>query len=47
MLAEFAVALTAPIFRKDLVLLYSTILTPRIRIVSAVLRVMGLADLEV
>jgi hypothetical protein len=42
----FAIAMTAPTFAKSLVLIYGTILTPGIRTVSAVLRVMGLGDLE-
>jgi len=46
LLSVFAVAMTAPTFAKSLVLIYGTILTPGIRTVSAVLRVMGLADLE-
>ena len=46
LLSVFAVAMTAPTFAKSLVLIYGTILTPGLRTVSAVLRVMGLADLE-
>jgi hypothetical protein len=46
LLSVFAVAMTAPTFAKSLVLIYGTILTPGIRTVSAVLRVMGLGDLE-
>lgn len=46
LLSVFAVAMTAPTFAKALVLIYGTILTPGIRTVSAVLRVMGLGDLE-
>ena len=46
LLSVFAVAMTAPTFAKSLVLIYGTILTPGIRTVNAVLRVMGLADLE-
>ena len=46
LLSVFAVAMTAPTFAKALVLIYGTILTPGVRTVSAVLRVMGLADLE-
>jgi hypothetical protein len=42
----FAIAMTAPTFAKALVLIYGTILTPGIRTGSAVLRVMGLGDLE-
>jgi hypothetical protein len=38
--------MTAPTFAKSLVLIYGTILTPGIRTVSAVLRVMGLGHLE-
>ena len=46
LLSVFAVAMTAPTFAKSLVLIYGTILTPGLRTVSAVLRVMGLGDLE-
>ena len=46
LLSVFAIAMTAPTFAKSLVLIYGTILTPGIRTVSAVLRVMGLGDLE-
>jgi len=46
LLSVFAIAMTAPTFAKALVLIYGTILTPGIRTVSAVLRVMGLGDLE-
>jgi hypothetical protein len=46
LLSVFAVAMTAPTFAKSLVLIYGTILTPGVRTVSAVLRVMGLGDLE-
>jgi len=46
LLSVFAVAMTAPTFAKSLVLTYGTIVTPGIRTVSAVLRVMGLVDLE-
>ena len=46
LLSIFAVAMTMPTFAKSLVLIYGTILTPGLRTVSAVLRVMGLADLE-
>jgi hypothetical protein len=46
LLSVFAGAMTVPTFAKALVLIYGTILTPGVRTVSAVLRVMGLADLE-
>ncbi len=46
LLSGFAVAMTAPTFARAVVLIYGTILTPGIRTVSAVLRVMGLGDLE-
>ncbi len=46
LLSGFAMAMTAPTFAKALVLIYGTILTPGLRTVSAVLRVMGLGDLE-
>jgi hypothetical protein len=46
LLSVFAVAMTTPTFTKALVLIYGTILTPGVRTVSAVLRVMGLGDLE-
>ncbi len=46
LLSVFAVAMTAPTFAKALVLIYGTILTPGIRTVSAVLRVMGLGALD-
>jgi len=46
LLSIFAGAMTVPTFAKALVLIYGTILTPGVRTVSAVLRVMGLADLE-
>jgi hypothetical protein len=46
LLSVFAVAMSAPTFAKAVVLIYGTILTPGVRTVSAVLRVMGLGDLE-
>lgn len=47
MLSEVVVAPDCAHIRKDLVLLYSTILTPGIWTVRLVLRMLGLADLEV
>ena len=46
LLSGFAVAMTAPTFAKSLVLIYGAILAPGTRTVSAILRVMGLGDLE-
>jgi hypothetical protein len=46
LLSVFAVAMTAPTFAKSLVLVYGAILAPGTRTVSAVLRVMGLGDLD-
>ncbi len=46
LLSIFAVAMTAPTFAKSLVLIYGAILAPGPRTVSAILRVMGLGDLE-
>ncbi len=46
LLSVFTVALTAPTFAKSLVLIYGAILAPGPRTVSAILRVMGLGDLE-
>lgn len=46
LLSGFAVAMTAPTFAKLLVLIYGAILAPGTRTVSAILRVMGLGDLE-
>lgn len=46
LLSVFAVAMTAPTFAKSLVLVYGAILAPGTRTVSAILRVMGLGDLE-
>jgi len=46
LLSTFAVAMTVPTFAKALVLLYGAILAPGTRTVSAVLRVMGLGDVD-
>jgi hypothetical protein len=46
LLSTFAVAMTAPTFAKVSVLLYGAILAPDPRTVSAVLRVMGLGNLD-
>ena len=46
LLSVFAVAMTAPTFAKSLVLVYGAILAPGTRTVSAILRVMGLGDLD-
>ena len=44
LLSVFAIAFTVPTFKNMLVLVYGAILTPGRRTVTAVLRVMGLAD---
>ena len=44
LVAVFAIAFTAPTYKKALVLLYGSILTPGRRTVTAALRVMGLAQ---
>lgn len=46
LLSVFAIAFTAPTWKKTLVLLFGTILTPGRRTVTAALRAMGLADEE-
>lgn len=46
LLSVFAIAFTAPTWKKALVLLFGTILTPGRRTVTAALRAMGLADEE-
>jgi hypothetical protein len=42
LLSVFSVAFTAPTFKKDLVLIFGTILAPGRRTVTAALRMMGL-----